>query len=100
MYNKHESLIVDFDETALSFLDSIYQEFLFSIENVDRLRNENTFQLWIQKYVDKLKQRLEGKALDYISINRDLPTIGWFHKKVTYIISQCLQEFLQRTKAI
>ncbi|PSL30998.1 hypothetical protein [Chitinophaga ginsengisoli] len=97
MYNQEENLLNNFDVTALASVNSIYTEFLFSIKDVDRQKNENTFQLWLQKYVDKLKQSLEGKALEYISINRHLPTLDWFHKKLTYMISQYLQEFLQRT---
>jgi len=98
MYNKEENLLNNFDEMALSFVNSIYTEFLFSIKAIDRLKNENTFQLWLQKYMDKLKQRLEGQALEYIWTNRNLPTIDWFHKKLSYMIGQYLQEFLQRTK--
>ncbi|UPK72110.1 hypothetical protein [Chitinophaga filiformis] len=100
MYSQSETLLTDFDETALAFVNSTYVEFSFSVKNVDRRSNENIFQLWIQRYADKLKQRLEGKALEYISMNRDLPTIDWLHKKIVYMIRRFIQDFLQRTETI
>ncbi|SHM71626.1 hypothetical protein [Chitinophaga sp. CF418] len=100
MYSKSEDLLSNFDQAALAFVDSTYVEFSFSVKNVDRLKNENTFQLWIQKYVGKLKQRLEGKALEYISASRDLPTIDWFHKRLAYMIKRFIQDFLHRTETI
>ncbi|MCF6402931.1 hypothetical protein L3C95_08610 [Chitinophaga filiformis] len=99
MYNNEEKLLTNFDRTALASVNALYVEFLSSSKDVDRLKNEDTFQLWIRKYVEKLKRSLEGKALEYISINRDLPTIDWFHKKLAYMIRLYLQEFLQRTKS-
>jgi hypothetical protein len=98
MLSHAENLLNNFDETAHLFVNSIYTEFTFSIKEVDRLKNENTFQLWTKKYIDKLKQKLEGKALEYISINRDLPTIDWFHKKLVYMIRLHLQEFSYRAE--
>lgn len=98
MYSQSENLLTNFDKTALAFVNSTYMEFSFSVKNVDRWREEHVFQLWIQKYADKLKQRLEGKALEYISVNRDMPTIDWFHKKLVYMIRSFVQDFLQRTE--
>ena len=97
MLNHTENLLNNFDKTAHVFVNAIYQEFSFSIKEVDRLKNENTFQLRTRTYMDKLKQELERKALEYISTNRHLPTIDWFHKKLTYMIQQHLQEFVYRT---
>ena len=96
MLSHAQNLLNKFDETAHLFVNSIYTEFIFSIKDVDRFKNENTFQLWTRKYTDKLKQALEGKALEYISINRDLPTIDWFHKKLVYMIRIHIQEFSYR----
>lgn len=98
MYSQTENLLTNFDKLALTFVNSTYQEFSFSVQHVDRRRDENVFQLWIQKYADRLRQRLEGKALEYISVNRNLPTIDWLHKKLVYMIGRFVQDFLQRTE--
>jgi hypothetical protein len=98
MLNHAENLLNKFDETAHLFSNSIYTEFIFSIKDVDRFKNENTFQLWTKKYTDKLRQILEGKAMEYISINRNLPTLDWFHKKLSYMIRLHLQEFSSRAQ--
>lgn len=98
MYCNDDEILFNFDKAALGFVHTIYVEFLFSIKGIDRFRDESTFQLWRQKYMHLLKQRLEGKALEYISRNRSLPTIDWFHKKMVYMISQHLKEFSQMIK--
>lgn len=95
MYCSDDEILFNFDKAALGFVNNIYVEFLFSIKDIDRFKNENTFQLWTQKYMHLLKQRLEGKAREFISRNRNLPTIDWFHKKIVYMISQHLREFSQ-----
>lgn len=100
MYCKDENLLIDFDETAFAYVNLIYGEFLCSIRHIDRLKNENIFQRCTQKYTDALKQRLEGKALEYISTNKDLPTIDWFHKKLVCIIRQYLQDFSLRAQTV
>ncbi|SFO52511.1 hypothetical protein SAMN05428949_5572 [Chitinophaga sp. YR627] len=98
MLSHAENLLNKFDEAANLFVNSIYTEFIFSIKDVDRRKNENTFQLWTKKYTDKLRQILEGKALEYIAINRNLPTIDWFHKKLVYMIRVHIQEFSYRAE--
>ncbi|QHS59400.1 hypothetical protein [Chitinophaga agri] len=98
MYNRDENLLNVFGNTALSFLNAVYAEFLFSIKYVDRRKNEHLVQSSTMKYMDKLRMKLEEKAREYIATNRDLLTIDWFHKKLVYLIKQYLQEFLQRTQ--
>ncbi|ACU63429.1 hypothetical protein [Chitinophaga pinensis] len=100
MLSHTENLLNTFDETAHLFANSIYTEFIFSIKDVDRLKNENTFQLWTRKYTGKLKQLLEGQAMEYISTNRDLATIDWFHKKLVNMIRLHLQEFSYRAQYV
>lgn len=98
MYNRDENLLAIFGNTAHTFVNSIYAEFLFSSRNIDRLKNEHVFQSCTLKYMGQLRLKLEEEARAYISTHRDLPTIDWFHKKLVYLIKQCLQDFLQRTK--
>ncbi|WPQ61287.1 hypothetical protein SIO70_23295 [Chitinophaga sancti] len=98
MQNKAENLLHTFDETAYVSVNLIYTEFLNSIKHVDRMKNEHTVQLWIGQYMGRLKQGLEGKAKEYISRNRDIPTIDWFQKKIIYLISVHLQEFSQMVR--
>lgn len=100
MHSNTETLLNNFDETAYVFVNLFYTQFCFSIKHVDRLKNENTVQLWVGQYTDSLKQSLESKALEYISRNRDLPTIDWFQKKLMYMIRLHLQEFLQRVRYV
>ncbi|SFW65126.1 hypothetical protein [Chitinophaga sancti] len=98
MRNNIEILLFNFDETALVAVNSVYNEFLISIKNVDRLKDENTVQLWVRKYMDRLKQRLDSKALEYISNNRNIPTPDWFQKRMLYMIQLHLQEFSQMVR--
>lgn len=100
MYNNAETLLNYFGETAHVCVNVTYSEFLISIKHIDRLKNENSMQLWIGKYMDKLKQRLDGKALEYIATNRDIPTIDWFQKKLMYMINSHLQEFNQMVRYV
>jgi len=95
MHTNTEILLNDFDETAYVSVNLIYSEFLSSIRNVDRHKDENTVQLWIERHMNRLKQRLDAKALEFISSNRDIPTLDWFRKKLMYIIQLHLQEFSQ-----
>ena len=100
MHNTAESLLNNFEETANISVNQVYAEFLISIKHIDRLKNENTVQLWIRRHMDRLKQKLDGKALEYISGNRDIPTIDWFQKKLMYIIRFHLQEFSQMARYV
>jgi len=98
MYNKDEKLLINFDEMALAFANSIYADFLFSAKTARSMTNGRAFQLKIGQYVDQLRQRLETKAMEYLSVNRDLQKIDWFNKKLVYMIRQHIQDFQQRTE--
>ncbi|WP_343672393.1 hypothetical protein [Chitinophaga sp.] len=100
MHNNTETLLSNFDETAYVSVNSFYTQFCSSIKHIDRRKNENTVQLWVGQYTDSLKQSLESKAFEYLSRNRDLPTIDWFQKKLMYMIRLHLQEFLQRVRYV
>lgn len=98
MRNNIEILLFNFDETADVAVNLMYAEFLISIRNVDRLKDENTVQVWVGRYMDRLKQRLDSKALEYISNNRNIPTLDWFQKRLLYVIQRHLQEFSQMVR--
>lgn len=98
MHNNAEQLLYNFDEKATDSVSLIYTEFKVSIQHVDRMKYENTVHLLIAKYMVRLKQRLENSALEFISGNRDIPTIDWFQKKIMFIIKHHLQEFSQMTR--
>lgn len=100
MHSNVETLLNNFDEAACVSVNLIYTEFLISIKHVDRMKHENTVHLWSGKYMDRLKQRLEGKAHEFISTNRNLPTIDWFQKKMMYMIRLHLQEFSQMVRYV
>jgi hypothetical protein len=98
MHNNTENILINFDETAYVSVNLIYSEFLNSIKYVDRMRNEHAVEMSISQYSDRLKQRLEGNALDYIAKNRNILTIDWFQKKLIYLIRQHLMEFSQMAR--
>lgn len=98
MYNNIDSLLNNFDLTANASVKLIYNDFLNSIQNIDRLNDEHTIYLRFQHCLDKLKQRLEGKAREYISENQNILTIDWFQKKIIYIIKCHMQEFSQMVR--
>ena len=98
MYHKAEKLLYNFDEEATDSVSLVYTEFKVSIQYVDRMKYENTVQSLVDKYMFQLKHRLESSALEFISRNRDIPTIDWFQKKIMYIIRHHLQEFSQMTR--
>lgn len=100
MYTNDESLLFDFHQHALYYIKSLHVEFSSSIKEVDRHRNENTFQMKIQSSANKLKQNLERQALEYISINRHMPTIDWFHKKLGYMIREYIRDFLRWAETV
>jgi hypothetical protein len=98
MNNNADALLNNFDEAACVSVNLMYTEFLISIQHVDRMKHENAVHLWSSKYIDRLKQRLEGTAQEYISGNRDILTIDWFQKKLMYMIRLHLQEFSQMVR--
>lgn len=98
MYYNSEQLLYHFDEKATNAVSLIYTEFRESIQHVDRMKSENTVHLLVDRYMVRLKHRLETNALEFIYGNRDIPTIDWFQKKIMYIIKNHLQEFSQMTR--
>lgn len=98
MYNNTESILNNFDKTAYISVNLIYSEFLNSIKYVDRMTNEHEVEKAIGRYMDRLKQNLEGNALEYIARNRNIPTIDWFQKKLIYMIRLHLLEFSQMVR--
>lgn len=98
MHNNPESILSNFDETAYVYVNLVYSEFLNSIKYVDRMTNEYAVEMSISQYMDRLKQTLEGNALECIARNRNIPTIDWFQKKLIYMIKQHLQEFSQMVR--
>lgn len=100
MNNNIDTLLHNFDENGHVSVILIYTEFLTSIQNVDRMKDEYAVQVWIGKYMDRLKQKLEGNAREYLSNNSHIPTIDWFQKKLVHIIRQHLQEFSQMVRYV
>jgi hypothetical protein len=98
MQNSTENILNNFDNTAYISVKLIYSEFLNSIKHVDRLTNEYVVEMSISKYMERLKQKLEGNALEYIAKNRNIPTIDWFQKKLIYMIRLHLLEFSQMAR--
>lgn len=62
------------------------------------MTDEYAVEITISQYMERLKQRLNGSALEYISRNRNIPTIDWFQKKLIYMIRLHLMEFSQMVR--
>lgn len=98
MHDNTDSILDNFDKAAFIAVNLIYSEFLNAIKHIDRMTNEYAIEMSISQYMDRLKQRLEGNAIEYISRNRNIPTIDWFQKKLIYMIKLHLQEFSQMAR--
>ena len=94
-----EQLSVDFTVQAQKLFMSTYENFRQSIKKLDRQRNENVFQLQVEKFTVTLKLQLESIAHEMLMKNKTISNIDHCNKLMRDKITMYLNEFIQKTRS-
>jgi len=95
-----EQLSVDFTVQAQKLFMSTYEKFRQSTKNLDRQRDENVFQLQVEKFMATLKLQLEGIAHDLLMKSKTLKNIDHCNSLLRDMIMIYLKEFIQKTRSL
>jgi len=93
-------VIVEFNTKASTIFLSHYNEFIHTVEKLDRKKDENIFQLQQNRYLETLKNRLEYLAQSILNKYESMRGASLLYKKLTDEISQLLNEFRQRSSSL
>ena len=95
-----EQLSVDFSTKAQKLFISNYDQFRLSAKGLDRLTDENVFQMQLGKYLFTLKSELENAAHDLLMKNKTIKNIDHCNQFLTNKISIYLREFQQKARSL
>lgn len=95
-----EQLSVDFTAKAQKLFISTYEQFRLSTKKLDRQRDENVFQLQVEKYLTTLRLQLEGIAHELLTRNEVIKNIDHCNKTLRDKINIYLREFRQKAKLL
>jgi len=98
--NEFVQEIVDFNNKAKKIFYSLYENFAGSAKQLDRRKDDNVFQHQQNKYLRTLKTQLENLAKDILSKNSSSKNINLLNKKLGDEISNYLNEFMQKSRAL
>ena len=93
-------LSVDFSTKAQKLFISNYDRFRLSAKKLDRLTDENVFQMQLGKYLSTLKSELENIAHDLLMKNKTIKNIGDCNQFLADKISIYLREFRQKARLL
>ena len=95
-----EQLSVDFSTKAQKLFISNYDKFRLSAKKLDRLIDENVFQMQLGKYLFNLRSELENVAHDLLMKNKTIKNIGHCNQFLANKISIYLREFQQKARLL
>lgn len=95
-----EQLSVDFSTKAQKLFMSTYDKFRMSAKKLDRLRDENVFQMQLGKYLFTLRSELENVAHDLLMKNKTMKDIDHCNQFLANKISIYLREFRQKARSL
>lgn len=95
-----EQLSVDFTTKAQKIFISTYEKFRLSTRSLDRLKDENVFQLQLGKYLNTLRYELENTAHELLTRNKAVIDIDNCNKILRDTIAIYLREFRQKAKLL
>ena len=95
-----EQLSVDFSLHAQKLFISYYEKFRLSTKKLDRQRDENVFQLQVEKYMMTLKLQLENIAQELLKKSERIKNIDNCNNLLRSKINIYLKEFRQKTQLL
>lgn len=95
-----EQLSVDFSTIAQKLFISNYDKFRLSTKKLDRLIDENVFQMQLGKYLFNLRSELENVAHDLLMKNKTIKNIGHCNQFLANKISIYIREFQQKARLL
>jgi hypothetical protein len=95
-----EQLSVDFTTHAQQLFMSTYEMFRMTTKRLDRQRDENVFQMQVEKFMATLKQQLENIANDLLKKNKAIKDIDHCNKLLRDQITVYLKEFRQKARLL
>ena len=96
----NSQILVNFNEKAKKIFFSLYDQFRLSARRLDRTRDNNVFQQQEAKYLATLKHQLELLAVEMMKRNETKSDMDQLNKKLTYTVSQFLNEFKQKSRSL
>ena len=100
MDSRLEQISVDFTARAQRLFISTYEKFRLSVKRLDRLKDENVFQLQLGKYLNTFRSQLESIADELIIKNKTIKNTGHFNKFLSNKITIYLGEFRQKARSL
>ena len=100
MESGFEQLSVDFTAKAQMLFISTYEKFRLSTKKLDRLNDENVFQLQLGKYLNTLRSELESIAHELLMRNKGIKDISHCNKFLRDKIAVYLIEFRQKARSL
>ena len=95
-----EQLSVDFTIQAQKLFISYYEKFRLSTKKLDRQRDENVFQLQVEKFMMTLKLQLENIAQELLKKGKGIKNIDSCNNLLRSKINIYLKEFRQKTQLL
>ena len=95
-----EQLSVFFSTIAQKLFISTYEKFRLSTKKLDRLKDENVFQLQLAKYLNSLKWQLDSIAYEIVTGNKTIKNMGHCKKIFGDTITIYLREFQQKARLL
>jgi hypothetical protein len=95
-----EQISLDFTVHAQQLFMSTYEKFRMCTKKLDRQRDENVFQLQVEKFMVTLKIQLESIAHDLLMKNKGVRNIDNCNKFLRDRIMIYLKEFVQKTRSL
>lgn len=95
-----EQLLVDFSVQAQKLFVSTYEKFRLSTKKLDRQRDENVFQLQVEKFMATLKLQLESVAHELLIKNKSLKNTDHCNRLLRDSITIYLKEFMQKARLL
>lgn len=95
-----EQISVDFTVQAQKLFMSTYEKFRICTKQLDRQRDENVFQLQLEKYMTTLKVQLESIAHELLTRNKTIRNIDHYNNLLKEKIAIYLREFRQKARLL
>jgi len=100
MESGFENISVDFSLKAQKLFTLNYENFRVTTKNLDRQKDENVFQLQLEKFMRTLRLQLENVANDLLSKNKAIKDIDRCNQLLRDNINIYLKEFRQKARSL
>ena len=93
-------VIVEFNTKASAIFFSHFENFKDTVQQLDRKKDDNVFQLQQAKYLQALKNQLEYLAQSLLNKHSSMRSANLLNKKIRDEIDQYLNEFKQKSRSL